>query len=64
MYLKIQKVIQKTAEGTGGLIGKNITDQKSQKLCNSIIQKQQINMIKKYLTKEERQKIIDDLRLR
>ena len=40
MYLKIFKRIQKIAEGTGDLIGNKSTDQKSQKLCKRIDQKQ------------------------
>ena len=49
------KVIQKTAEATGDLIGNKAADklQKSQKLRNRLIQKQlQMNMIKKYLKKD------------
>ena len=66
-----KKAIQKTAEASSVLIGNKIADRitKSQKLCNRIIQKQlQMSMIIKYLKKnvslEERQKNIDDLRLR
>ena len=49
------KVIQKTAEATGDLIGNTAADklQKSQKLRNRLIQKQlQMNMIKKYLKQD------------
>ena len=65
-----KRAIQKTAEATGDLIGNEtaIRITKVSKIHNKLIQRQlQMIMIKKYLKKvispEERQKIIDNLRL-
>ena len=66
-----KRVIQKTAEETGDLIGRKmiIELRMSQEFQLRIIKKQlRMNMINKYLKKknifpQERQKIIDDLRL-
>ena len=62
-----------TAEATDDLIGNKIANKKSEtlKICNRIIQKQlEINMIipkeipkERYISPEERKKVIDDLRL-
>ena len=62
-----------TAETTDDLIGNKIANKKSEtlKICNRIIQKQlEINMIipkeipkERYISPEERKKVIDDLRL-
>ena len=64
-------LIQKTPAVTGILIDNKllIKLQESEKLHNRVIQKQlQMSMIKKYLKKDispkERQKIIDNLRLK
>ena len=50
----LERVIQETADATGGFIGNKITDKiKSRKLWNRIIQKQlHMGMLKKYLKKD------------
>ena len=67
----LKRVIQKTAEATGNLISNKIANYELQKTNNKIIQKQlQISMIKlkipkeRYVSSEERQEIIDELRLK
>ena len=67
----LKRVIQKTAEATGNLISNEIAKYELQKTNNKIIQKQlQISMIKlkipkeRYVSSEERQEIIDELRLK
>ena len=72
----MKRVIQKTEEGTGDLIGNKIADKiaKSQGLNHGIVQrqlqmKQRISELKRgipkntYISPEKRQQIIDGLRL-
>ena len=57
-----KRVVQKTAEATGGLIGNKITD-KIILICKPK-EKEKTNEIEKiYILREKRQQIIDDLRL-
>ena len=57
-----KRVVQKTAEATGGLIGNEITD-KIILICKPK-EKEKTNEIEKiYILREKRQQIIDDLRL-
>ena len=58
--------IQKTAEATGDLIGNKIADKitSASKKYNKELPKEEINTHKKrYISPEERQQIIDELRL-
>ena len=60
---------QKTAEATGGLVGNKIADkitsvsQKSTKKLPTIDEDVELSTHKRYISPEERQQIIDELRL-
>ena len=65
-----KRAIQKTAEATGDLVGNNIADKitsvskKSTKKLSTIDEDAELTTPpKKYISPEERQKIIDELRL-
>ena len=65
-----KKIVHKTAEATGDLIGNNITDKitakPSKKSHNEEIQLNEVNNEipkERYISTKERQKIIDELRL-
>ena len=60
-----KRAIQKTAEATGGLIGNKITDRASTQNSPETVKYEHDKEILKerYISQEERLKIIDDLRL-
>ena len=57
-----KRVVQKTAEATGDLIGSKIAD-KITVICNSKEKEKTKEIEEIYVPPEKRQKIIDDLRL-
>ena len=64
-----KRAIQKTAEATGDLVGNKIADkitrvsEKSTKKLPTIDEDVELTTHKRYISKEERQKIINELRL-
>ena len=64
-----KRAIQKTAEATGDLVGKNIANKitsvskKSTKKVPTIDEDVELTTHKRYISPEERQQVIDELRL-
>ena len=64
-----KRAIRKTAEATGDLVGNKIADKitsvskKSSKKLPTIVENVELTTHKRYISAEERQEIIDELRL-